>query len=85
MEISRYCNVCVLRHRCEKQVNDMLDIKPSCYRYCQYDVLKDGIEINCQECQQGYKCPYDICCLDECGQHEFCRSCNLGIYFKQRN
>ena len=28
---------------------------------------------NCNECMKGY--PYNFCCKDECGEHEFCRGC----------
>ena len=34
----------------------------------------------CAECQKEFNMPEAYCCLDECGEHEFCRSCNHGIY-----
>lgn len=42
----------------------------------------------CRECAKKFNMPlWDICCLNECGQHEFCRNCEKGIYsneFKQQ-
>lgn len=35
---------------------------------------------DCKECGVVYNMPYVYCCLDECGEHEFCRRCNHGIY-----
>lgn len=35
---------------------------------------------NCKECAKLFKMPHVYCCLDECGEHEFCRGCNHGIY-----
>lgn len=35
---------------------------------------------DCNQCQTEYNMPHSYCCLDECGEHEFCRGCNHGIY-----
>lgn len=32
----------------------------------------------CISCQEQYQMPYKYCCLDECGQHEFCKNCEKG-------
>lgn len=34
----------------------------------------------CRECSKRYDMPYPYCCLDECGEHEFCRDCANGVY-----
>ena len=39
----------------------------------------------CISCQKQYEMPYKFCCLEECGEHEFCRGCNKGIYQKKEN
>lgn len=41
-------------------------------------------EKGCLDCQQKYQMPHSYCCLDECGEHEFCRNCHEGIYLKIR-
>lgn len=35
---------------------------------------------NCKECADVNLFPYKFCCIKECGEHEFCRGCNKGIY-----
>lgn len=30
---------------------------------------------NCQDCMED--APYHFCCKKECGEHEFCRGCNV--------
>ena len=53
--------------------------------------LKCGVEKQrdanhfCLECQIKHKMPYYFCCLDECGEHEFCRDCPSGVYLKGDN
>ena len=37
---------------------------------------------DCIACQAEKQMPHDYCCLMECGQHEFCRGCDKGIYLK---
>lgn len=37
----------------------------------------------CKSCQKQYEMPYEFCCLDECGEHEFCRNCNKGVYLNK--
>ena len=32
---------------------------------------------NCNECHKKFDFPHNYCCLIECGEHEFCRSCNI--------
>lgn len=34
----------------------------------------------CKSCQKQYEMPYEHCCLDECGEHQFCQGCKKGIY-----
>ena len=34
----------------------------------------------CRECIERYDMPYPYCCLDECGEHEFCGDCGNGVY-----
>ena len=36
----------------------------------------------CLECQIKHEMPYYFCCLDECGEHEFCKGCTSGVYLK---
>lgn len=36
----------------------------------------------CSICAEIYQYPYRFCCLNECGEHEFCRGCDKGIYLK---
>jgi len=31
----------------------------------------------CAKCQKDHKMPYNFCCLPECGEHEFCRNCEI--------
>lgn len=35
---------------------------------------------SCEVCAKKYEMPYDNCCLYECCEHEFCRSCKKGIH-----
>lgn len=35
---------------------------------------------DCDICKEKYCMPHDFCCLHECGEHEFCRNCNHGLY-----
>ena len=37
----------------------------------------------CKSCQKQYQMPHIYCCLEECGEHEFCKNCDKGIYFKK--
>jgi len=46
---------------------------------CPYDCTHF---IPCKKCQIEYEMPHNYCCLTECGQHEFCRSCTKGAYLK---
>lgn len=40
-------------------------------------VLGDKMpEYKCQSCMEG--APYSYCCRLECGEHEFCRGCNIS-------
>ena len=32
---------------------------------------------NCNECHKKFDFPHNYCCLIECGEHEFCRNCNI--------
>lgn len=36
----------------------------------------------CVNCQITYKMPFKHCCLYECGEHEFCKNCDKGMYLK---
>lgn len=33
--------------------------------------------VSCKECMGN--APYNYCCQDECGEHEFCRGCERYI------
>lgn len=35
---------------------------------------------DCSKCEVKYNFPYRSCCLLECGEHEFCKACQHGIY-----
>lgn len=43
--------------------------------YCKRYERKE--DINCKKCHEENKFPYDICCLNECNEHEFCKHCKL--------
>lgn len=49
---------------------------------CIYNELSgDEPTINdCQTCSSYFEFPYTWCCLEECGEHEFCADCECGIY-----
>lgn len=38
---------------------------------------------DCKTCQKEYEMPNYYCCLPECGEHEWCRGCDKGIYLKK--
>lgn len=41
--------------------------------------------VRCVECHNQYEMPHPYCCLNECGEHQFCgnyNKCNKGIYLK---
>jgi hypothetical protein len=38
---------------------------------------------NCKDCEVKYKMPHEYCCLEECGEHEFCKDCKSVIYLKE--
>lgn len=35
---------------------------------------------DCDYCISMFHMPHGYCCLEECGEHEFCRNCNHGLY-----
>lgn len=35
---------------------------------------------DCDICKRMYHMPHNYCCLEECGEHEFCINCAHGIY-----
>mgnify|MGYP006980058451 FL=1 len=39
--------------------------------------------LSCAECSAKYQIPYEQCCLYECGENEFCRNCDKGIYMEE--
>ena len=88
MDKSIYCTSCYNRWSCKKSSNiNTVDTKLSCYVYCKYDELNsDNLGIDCSRCHKKYNMKYNYCCLNECGEHEFCRGCYKGIYEnKQQN
>lgn len=38
----------------------------------------------CKKCAEEYKMPHLWCCLEWCGELEFCNGCVNGIYIKQK-
>lgn len=38
---------------------------------------------NCNICMNRYNMPYYFCCLEECGEHEFCGNCTHEIYSQE--
>lgn len=34
---------------------------------------------DCEQCEKEFL-KYSYCCLFECGEHEYCRNCDCGIY-----
>lgn len=47
---------------------------------CPYETTSRA---DCIVCQAEKQMPNDYCCLIECGEHEFCRGCDKGIYLKK--
>lgn len=43
----------------------------------------DCTNVTCSDCAEAHEFPYSYCCLYECGEHEFCRGCDKGIYLKK--
>lgn len=43
-------------------------------KYCKGH--KEDEPVDCEKCHIENNLKYEICCLDECGQHEFCRQCH---------
>lgn len=39
--------------------------------------MKEDCNKLCKECATENKFPYIYCCLLECGEHEFCRGCQV--------
>ena len=37
---------------------------------------------DCEKCSKNNQFPFVFCCLIECGEHEFCKGCDKGIYLK---
>lgn len=63
MEISKYCEICK-RPNCCIQVNDMQDMKPSCY-----------VEISMVE-YEGCYVPKELCTINRYNEIDDCVSCN---------
>lgn len=93
MEISKFCDTCIKRMsaRCKEKgyVPDMQEIQPECYfngpsRECEYMVRNSETTYDCERCKEIYGFRYEFCCLEECGQQEFCRGCDKGIYSKNK-
>ena len=40
---------------------------------CKY--ISNPNYVSCCECHQKYDFSHPYCCLDECGEHEFCKPC----------
>lgn len=41
--------------------------------YCKrYDKKEDA---DCKQCGRDNSFKYDFCCLNECGEHSFCKGC----------
>lgn len=40
---------------------------------------------DCDNCQSMFSMPHGYCCLEECGEHEFCVGCEHGIYEDEYN
>ena len=38
---------------------------------------------NCNVCSEIFNMPYDICCLYECHEHEFCKNCNDNGFYHE--
>lgn len=41
---------------------------------------KDADMETCKQCAKEHNMPYEQCCLDFCGEFEFCKGCKSGIY-----
>ena len=42
---------------------------------CPRKEKENGDVLKCTACHLENKMPYPYCCLLECGEHEFCRTC----------
>lgn len=45
---------------------------------------KEADSTQCYACQDEKSMPYVYCCLVECGEHEFCRGCDKGVYLSTK-
>lgn len=45
-------------------------------------VMGDICINDCKNCSKKYQFPFSFCCLVECGEHEFCKGCDKGLYLK---
>lgn len=47
--------------------------------YCKYNELMNSNykPDDCCKCARQFGFPYSYCCLEECGEHEFCRNCEV--------
>lgn len=50
----------------------------NCNESCRYS--KNADMSICRKCQNEYDMPHDVCCLEWCGEFEFCIGCKNGIY-----
>lgn len=53
---------------------------------CNFNELtgEDSTTNICKKCQKRFNMPFDICCLEECGEHYFCEGCTGGIRWSNR-
>lgn len=48
---------------------------------CPYN---DPVWDTCTACQFSNRMPFWYCCLEECGNHDFCKDCDKGIYLRSK-
>ena len=50
----------------------------NCTNKCSYS--ENPTAETCAICVKEHNLPYDFCCLDICGEYEFCEHCDDGVY-----
>lgn len=51
----------------------------NCNESCTYS--KNADMSTCRQCVKEHNMPHEECCLDFCGEFEFCKDCKIGNIF----
>lgn len=57
----------------KNEIDKILSPKASCFGHA---ITKQ----DCDNCHKYNEFPYEFCCLEECGNHEFCVGCTIPKY-----